>query len=729
MTTDEGVRLLLRGYNNHDVQQQHQDVASKITKRLGELALAIDQAAAYIKYRRISLDCLEDFLATYEAERKKILSYTPKNFWEYERNERINAFTTWELSFQQLVSEDEPWKKDAGHFLTISAFLAPTSISESIFRNYHKFTICEAWIEMFNKTNGIQDDGDDKDEEAEEAEEDEQDEDEDEDDEDVEKKINEADSQSSEVDCYMWDPDRFWEVITKLDELSLLQSISPGTGHEGANFSLHPLIRDGLQLRLKRNERANYTQEAIKVLSCCAEAYDDLPTSLAERTGLITHMDVSLSNDEQYSEPQDRLGRNIVNCNSTLWFATFYEKMGQYRASKDLHRRVLETRSIALGEKHPDTLRSMNHVACILNVLGDFKESERMHRQTLTLREKEWGNEDIDTLGSMNNLAVVLAEQGKYKEAELVHRRTLTLRETVLGKEHQDTLISMNNLAVALQDQHEYEEAEVMHRRELALSEKLLGKAHPSTLSSMNNLALALDYQEKYEEAESIYRETLTSYKTVSGKEHPKTLKVMHNLARSLEDQDRYEEAERLYRETLMLREMLLGKDHPDTLITMNNLAVTLDEQHRYEEAERLYRETLMLSEMMLGKDHHGTVSTRKNLAAVLSAQRKDEEAELMAAIETRKQSPSNTAAYPVDNSASSDAIDVARISLAGAQRGRQQAQSPKNPEGDKDDGVDGGGGEERERGRRRAWMSRWAKMTMNAMHHLQLGSQKDLDH
>lgn len=202
MATEEGVRLLLRGYNGNDIQDQHRETASKITKRLGELALAIDQAAAYIKYKRIPLDCLEDFLTTYEAERQKVLSYTPKNFWEYEH---INAFTTWELSFQQLVSGDEPWKKDAGHFLTLSAFFAPTTISESIFRNYQKISLSEPeWIKIFTETCEVQDIEDNADNE------------------DVSKKVNEDDSQSSEVGCYTWDSHRFWDVIAISDDLSLL---------------------------------------------------------------------------------------------------------------------------------------------------------------------------------------------------------------------------------------------------------------------------------------------------------------------------------------------------------------------------------------------------------------------------------------------------------------------------------------------------------------------------
>ena len=647
MATEEGVNLLLRGYNGDDIQNQHRETASKITKRLGELALAIDQAAAYIKYKRIPLNCLEDFLTTYEAERQKVLSYTPKKFWEYEH---INAFTTWELSFQQLVSGDEPWKKHAGHFLTLSAFFAPTIISESIFRNYQKRSdLKPAWITIFTETGEVQDDEDTDD------------------DEDVNKKAVEDDSQSSEVGCYTWDSDRFWDVIVKSDDLSLLQSISPGTGHEGANFSLHPLIRDWLQLRLRSRERAKYTQEAIEALRCCAEEYNSISTSLFEKTALITHMDASLLNDEKFVKPQRRLGHQVSACLTANWFAKVYYEFGRYHISEDLYRRVLETRRSALGEKHPDTLRSMSSVANVSHRLGKYKESERMHRRTLTLRETGLGKEHSDTLKSMNCLGVVLEHQGRYGEAESMHRHTLTLREIVLGKEHLDTLESKTNLALVLYHQEKYEEAECICRETLALCRTILGKEHPLTLSSMNNLAAVLDEQKKREEAEPLHRETLMLKEKTLGKEHPSTLTCMNNLAAMLADQERYKEAERLYRETLMLREETLSKEHPDTLASMSNLAAMLASQRRYEEAEPIFQETLMLRGNVLGKDHSDTLLTRKRLASVLRTQGKHEEAELIAADAMTEQSETCKAACPTDDPASSDPIDVGRLSLTGA--------------------------------------------------------------
>ena len=152
----------------------------------------------------------------------------------------------------------------------------------------------------------------------------------------------------------------------------------------------------------------------------------------------------------------------------------------------------------------------------------------------------------------------------------------------------------------------------------------------------------------------------------VLGKEHPDTLRSMNNLAVCLDEQKKWDEAEPLYRETLMLREMVLGKEHPDTLLTMYNLATMLADQERYEEAEQVFRETWMLSRTVLGKNHRDTLLTRDRLASVL----------------------------------------------------RSQGKKWKNLEGDGDDVVDGKGGDRRrERGRRRARMSAWAKRTINAIH------------
>ena len=572
MAADEGVRLLLRGYDVNDIQQAHHDAALRIVNRLGQLALAIDQAAAYIKYKRMPLDRLGDFLTTYEAERRRILSYTPKKFWEYRKMqsqgqaEHISAFTTWEMSFQQLGSGDEPWKKVEAHFLTLSAFFAPTSITESLFRYYYEgYGSKVEWIQKFSLADG--DEGDEEDEKS-------------------------GKLSSSGGSHGTWDSDRYWDIVDKSAELSLLQSVSPGTGQQGASFSLHPLIRDWLQLRMKEKERPKYTQEAIKVLVCCVKADEIRSTSLEERTALITHMDMSLSNDEKILEPQDRLGCNVANCKAAGWYASFYAIQERYRTSESLFRRLVETLKSKLSEEHPLTLVNMSNLAMILQENGKYEEADSIHRQTLRLMKKVLGENHVDTLISMHNLASLLSERRKFEEAESLCRQTIKLRETELGSQHPDTLSSISILAGILagilRNRKKYEEAEELRRSTLLTQETVLGKEHPLTLSTMGKLAAVLQDQKKYDEAEQIYRSLLMTQEMVLGKEHPLTLSIMNNLAVLLQNQKKYDEAEQIQRSTLMTQEMVLGKEHPNTLTTMSNLVALLLDQKRYDEAERM---------------------------------------------------------------------------------------------------------------------------------------------
>lgn len=356
-----------------------------------------------------------------------------------------------------------------------------------------------------------------------------------------------ASKQSFDSSFYStWDTDRFWEVIASAEELSLLQSISPVTGWEGASLFLHSLIRDWLQLRLETKDRQKYTYEAITVLACCVSEYNVCPATLKEKTALITHMKVSLSNDQEFSEPPDRLGRNIANCDNASGFANFYFHQGRYRTSEKLYRLVLEVRKSQLSEKNSDTLRIMNDLALVLDSQSNYKEVERMFRQTSELNLIVFEEKDPRTLMIMTSLAHVLNNQKKYEEVGQLNRQTLIFKQEILGKDHPDTLISMNSLAEVLRIRNQYKEAEQLHRQILTLRERVLGKEHSSTLVSVNNLAAVLYDQNQYEKAERLCRQTLTLRETVLGKEHPETLMSIEDLAIVLSSQGRDAEAERL---------------------------------------------------------------------------------------------------------------------------------------------------------------------------------------
>jgi tetratricopeptide (TPR) repeat protein len=308
--------------------------------------------------------------------------------------------------------------------------------------------------------------------------------------------------------------------------------------------------------------------------------------------------------------------------------ASVLRNQGKYKEAEGMHRRVLNRNEKMAGAEYPYTLINSTNLASVLRNQGKYEEAEEMHRQALKESEKVLGADHPSTLTSADNLALVLQYQGKYGEAEGMHQQVLEKRGKVLGAEHPSTLTSLSNLASVIRDQGRYKEAEEMHRQALKESEKVLGAEHPSTLTSVTNLALVLQYQGKYKEAEEMHRRVLKGSEKVLGVDHPYTLINFSNLASVIRDQGKYGEAEEMHRQVLERREKVLGVEHPSTLISLCNLASVLQDQGRYEEAEEMNRRALNEREKVLGAKHPSTLTSVSNLASVLRDLRKYEEAE-----------------------------------------------------------------------------------------------------
>src|SRR5947209_4490309 len=147
MTEKESLDLLLQ---KTPMNLEEETEGRKIVSLLGHLALALDQAGAYIRARGLPL---KDFISHYQKRKQRVLEEIPDE-WEYRRNfenseqERcLSIFTTWELSFN-LVSGSEEERGWKDHFLTLAAYFDNKVISERYFRAYCNSENTE-WMDLF----------------------------------------------------------------------------------------------------------------------------------------------------------------------------------------------------------------------------------------------------------------------------------------------------------------------------------------------------------------------------------------------------------------------------------------------------------------------------------------------------------------------------------------------------------------------------------------------------
>jgi tetratricopeptide (TPR) repeat protein len=298
--------------------------------------------------------------------------------------------------------------------------------------------------------------------------------------------------------------------------------------------------------------------------------------------------------------------------------AGLLESTGDYAGAEPLYRRALEARERVLGPEHPSTLVSVNNLAGLLYRTGDYAGAEPLYRRALEASERVLGPEHPDTLTSVNNLAALLESKGDCAGAEPLYRRAVEALERVLGAEHPDTLTSVSNLALLLYSKGDCAVAEPLFRRALEARERVLGAEHPDTLTSVDNLAFLLKSTGDYAGAEPLCRRALEARERVLGAEHPDTLGSVNNLALLLCGKGDCAGAEPLFRRALEARERVLGAEHPDTLGSVISLAGLLYSKGDYAGAEPFYRRALEARERVLGAEHPDTLECVNNLAGLL---------------------------------------------------------------------------------------------------------------
>ena len=337
MSDDESLNLLLHRPTS-GTNEREQGLA--IAAMLGHLALALDQAGAYIRARCLPL---RDFGSHYQRRKKIILEEVPEQ-WEYrrklgetEKETVLSVFVTWELSFAQIRGDEEARDRKK-HFLTLAAHFDNKCISQRYFQAYRIPGKAE-WMQMF-MTRGD------------------------------------------------WDEYLYGDLLAECSKLSLLQMLDKRA--DGTRFSLHPVVRDWLKVRTEREKQISYAEECAEFLTCYIKGvrFDELNLQVKQET--LLHIDACMQNDREImGNPR---GSAIAHRNySTILFASYYQSSGRYDDAEKLYKRALAGREEQLGPDHPDTLRTVQNLANVYSDKGRYDDAEELYKRALAGREEKLG--------------------------------------------------------------------------------------------------------------------------------------------------------------------------------------------------------------------------------------------------------------------------------------------------------------------------------------------------
>ena len=424
---------------------------------------------------------------------------------------------------------------------------------------------------------------------------------------------------------------------------NLVEQISAITsqGHSQSLFS-DPAFVSILATTLRYATDLGMPQLALTITESVTQAYDTLgadhPDTLTSRNNLanayqdagkleeaITLYEQNLKDFEDLlgpDHPETLTSRNNL--------ANAYREAGRLNEAITLDQQTLTDSTRILGPNHPDTLLSRNNLASTYREAGRLNEAIALYEQALTDSTHILGSNHLYTLAAQSNLANAYRDSGRLDKAIELLQQSLTDRTRILGLEHPDTLLSRSNLAGAYLESGRLDKAIELLEQTLTDSTRILGPSHPKTLISRNNLANAYQATGRLDDAIYLHHQNLDDRTHILGSDHPSTLASRNNLAYAYQDVGRLDEAIPLLEQILNDSTRILGSHHPDTLTSRNNLASAYWHAGRLHEAIPLYEQNLEDCTRILGPHHPHTLNTRHRLADAYRAAGRTEEAEAL---------------------------------------------------------------------------------------------------
>ena len=353
MDENEAVILLLKAARLEDSFKTYADPAKFIAEELGFLALAVDQAGAYIANGECSI---HDFLTIFRSHRQELMQndvYRGASL--YDRS----VYASWDLSYNAMIKSTNI---DALWILKIFAFFHNENIAIDIFK-------------LAAENLGAK----------------------------VSPEEDRSPQDGLTQHCHFpynlfrlssngeWDSFAFRRGIRTLLNSSLIHQDG-----SGCYFSMHSLVHRWIYdlLMVKDQTRYSYVAYSILANSICLQLTTE---NYNFRSMLLPHINSCQHRTPSILEPSINIEdkRKII--------LVFYEA-GRWKEAEEQDLQVLEIRKRMLGEEHPDTLKSMDSLARIYHGQGQTNAAIQLMTRVVQLRREKIGLGHPHTISASSTL-------------------------------------------------------------------------------------------------------------------------------------------------------------------------------------------------------------------------------------------------------------------------------------------------------------------------------------
>jgi effector-associated domain 2 (EAD2)-containing protein/tetratricopeptide repeat protein/NB-ARC domain-containing protein len=343
-------------------------------------------------------------------------------------------------------------------------------------------------------------------------------------------------------------------------------------------------------------------------------------------------------NQETLTRYRDTFGEEDDGTLDAMWTVVADLRVaGKFAAALELDQRALALGLRVLGDDDPAYLAGAHSVGVSLRFLGRFSEALELDSATWQARANLLGSDDPQTMNTRNGMLIDLREAGRYLEARWLQEDLYAESLSIFGKDAPTTLLVARTLAVMRRRAGDHGKALKFNQETLDRYRDRYGDDYPATIATALNLAIDFRHARDLPASRALSEDTVERYRRSFGPRHAFTMSARINLAIVLRHQGYVGAAFEHNNECRQILTEELGADHPLTLTCLTNLASTLSDRGEAAAAYELDIDALARSERTLGAEHPSTLAASVNVALDLAALNRQAESEAILADTTMR--------------------------------------------------------------------------------------------
>jgi tetratricopeptide (TPR) repeat protein len=383
-------------------------LAREISKELGGLPLALDQAGAYLEETGESLS---GYLTIFKEERATLL----KRRGGFS-SDHLPVATTWNLAFENIELNNPA----AIELIHLFAFLAPDAIPEELFTKtaHHLGPILQPLVTkqiLFNEAIKIL----------------------------LDYSLIQRNATTKTLSIHRLIQAVIRDEMRKTKQalwveriIHMMYDIFPFEGSRqwilGQRYLPHALLATEYvnQWQLTFVAARNLLQNLGSYLF--KHGQDSKAESLLQRALTLSEKILGLEHIT--------VAENLNN------LANVYIEQDKLDQAESLLQRAIAIHVKVMGFEHPDIVGHLCNLANICRIQENPEQAELVLQRALAIQNRHLGPDHLNRAYVLESIALLCKQQGNFEQAESLLQRALTINEKALGIEHPNTIEALNAL-------------------------------------------------------------------------------------------------------------------------------------------------------------------------------------------------------------------------------------------------------------------------------------------